>query len=863
MMFLLVGLLMMLSQPLLAGAELPMRNFTIAAQGRAATIVCSTNEWPGVRRTVGDLRDDVHRVSGVMPEVKLCKNIKDIPLGAIIAGTLGRNPWVERLARRHGLSVDSIRGKWESYIVAVTTDGVLIVGSDRRATIYGIYDISERIGVSPWYWWADVPVRHQDTVTLAVGMHLQSSPAVKFRGIFINDEWPSFGTWSEKHFGGMNSKMYCHLFELLLRLHANYLWPAMWGTNFNEDDPLNPKLADEYGIVMGTSHHEPMMRSHNEYTSRREKVGPWDYATNKKRIDHFFLDGMVRNKHYDNLVTIGMRGDGDVAMGKGDDTENMQTLQDVIHGQRSIIKKIYGREDAVPQLWAIFTEVQRYYDRGFRVPDDVTLLFCDNNWGYIRRAGNSEIRSRKGGAGLYYHIDMNGGPWNDRWINTSPIPKLREQLELAYRSGLDRIWIINVGDLKPKELPIDFIMHYAWNPSAVQAGDEGRWLRNFSSNIFGEELADSVADILTRYPKYNLWRKIETEIPGLYDVERGEAKQLYQLWQELKEKTIRLEKRVPAEMKDAFYQLVYYPAVASAGAHQIYVDAGYYGYLAARGDSTALRYKADAERLFMKDQELAGHYNKGMKEGKWDGMMLDKKLGYTHWYMPDADSLPAMFREPIAERQQTERKAVEMWNALPEVAILATAYTRNVPSITHFWRSLPDLGRYDGCMGSSDVMAPSDTTASAPHLEYTITQPQDTALVIALGILPTQDIYPQRGLRIGVSIDGGQMHILDARRGLVDTFGEYTTDHIMLNPILRPLPSISHLSLSGWDQECHQQKQMRNEVFDDLRWLDITFPTVAKGNHTLQVYLIDPEIALEQIVVNPDNHNYSYFRWVK
>lgn len=237
---------------------------------------------------------------------------------------------------------------------------------------------------------------------------------MKYRGIFINDEWPSFGGWAQKHFGGLNHQMYGHLFELLLRLKANYLWPAMWATAFNEDDPLNPKLADEYGIVMGTSHHEPMMRSHKEYTRRRSEVGPWDYSVNKTRLDSFFQEGLERNKAYDNLVTIGMRGDGDVAMGKGDDAENMKTLHSVIDGQRQIIKNVYGRDDSVPQLWAIFTEVQRYYDAGFTVPDDVTLLFCDNNWGYIRRTGPGKERQRKGGMGLYYHIDMNGGPWNDR-----------------------------------------------------------------------------------------------------------------------------------------------------------------------------------------------------------------------------------------------------------------------------------------------------------------------------------------------------------------------------------------------------------------------------------------------------------------
>jgi hypothetical protein len=281
--------------------------------------------------------------------------------------------------------VSKVRGQWESYLIDLVDDNLVIAGSDKRGTIYGIYEISKQIGVSPWYWWADVPVRHQDNLYYTAGRVVQPSPKVKYRGIFINDEWPSFGGWTKEKFGGQNSKAYTHMFELLLRLKANYLWPAMWDSKFNEDDPLNPLLADEYGIVMGTSHHEPMMRAHKEYTNRRNEVGPWDYSVNKERLDKFFRDGMERNKKYENLVTIGMRGDGDVAMGKGNDEDNMKTLSKVIDSQRKIISDIYGRPDAVPQLWAIFTEVQRYYDAGFNVPDDVTLLLCDNNWGYIRR----------------------------------------------------------------------------------------------------------------------------------------------------------------------------------------------------------------------------------------------------------------------------------------------------------------------------------------------------------------------------------------------------------------------------------------------------------------------------------------------
>ena len=447
------------------------------------TITYDDNDWEDVKIAIRNLQNDLKAVTGS-------------DKANIVIGTVGKSKYL----KSYGKITKALKGKWEQYIITTDGDTLIIAGSDKRGTIYGIYELSRQIGVSPWYWMADAPIAKHDRIYVSRGEYTDGEPAVKYRGIFINDEWPSFGTWCNTHFGGINSKAYSKIFELLLRLKANYLWPAMWDSRFNEDDPLSPKVADEMGIVMGTSHHEPMMRAHKEYVTRKDSVGPWDYAMNPNRLDKFFTEGIERNKPYENIITIGMRGDGDVAMGAGNDADNMKTLKKVIASQRNIINKVYGKPaSSVPQLWAIFTEVQRYYDAGFTVPDDVTLLLCDNNWGYIRRIGRDFERKRKGGLGLYYHIDMNGGPWNDRWVNTTTVPKLRQQLNLAYKTGLDRIWIINVGDLKPKEMPIDFIMKYAWNPDAIQPGDEKAYQEEFAESIFGKEYASEIADIISKY----------------------------------------------------------------------------------------------------------------------------------------------------------------------------------------------------------------------------------------------------------------------------------------------------------------------------------------------------------------------------
>jgi len=677
---------------------------------------------------------------------------------------------------------------------------------------------------------ADAPIQKHEQIFAKSGIYTDGEPKVKYRGLFINDEWPSFGTWCNNQFGGINSKAYARIFELMLRLKANYFWPAMWDSRFNEDDPLSPQLADDMGIVMGTSHHEPMMRAHKEYVNRKESIGAWDYSTNKANLDRFFEEGLERNKAYDNLITIGMRGDGDVAMGNGDDEENMKTLKDVVDGQREIIERVYKKPASeVPQLWAIFTEVQRYYDAGFTVPDDVTLLFCDNNWGYIRRTGPEKEQTRKGGMGMYYHIDMNGGPWNDRWINTTTAAKIREQLNLAYQTGIDRIWIINVGDLKPKEMPIDFIMHYAWNPDDYPADKIDQYMVDWARSIFGGEYAREIADIVTEYSNMNLERKPEVQSVGIYSVETGEAQRMYDRWDELEKRTLSLSKKMSAEMQDAFYQLVEYPAVASAGVAKIYLAA-------TMGDTLTMK------ALFERDKIMTDKYNKDIAGGKWDGMMLDKHIGYRMWSMPNDNTLPRA-AQPSGKTGITAN----------ETAIMAHDYTRRTDTDDARWIFLPGLGRGKGNMGIEPVTAKSRPLGDGATLEYDINFSQSGKQKLALGILPTNDVNPARGLRIGVRVDDGEMQTIDARQGYVDTFNEYTKENIARSKVLKPLPRPANdIYLSGGRQ------RMRSEVFDNLRWLSIDIEIPTEGKHTVKVVMIDPEIVVEKLVINPDNEHPSY-----
>ena len=413
------------------------------AQGRTlASIYVDPNDYAGVARAARDLQADVARVTGRSPRFA---NVETgLGTNAIVIGTIGKNAVIDRLIRQRKIDVTGIAGQWESFLIQVVPQpvpgvavGLIIAGSDKRGTIYGIYDLSEQMGVSPWYWWADVPVAHKDALFVKAGKYVQGPPAVKYRGIFLNDEAPALAGWAHEKFGNLNHQMYEKVFELLLRLKANYLWPAMWNNAFNEDDPLNPKLADEYGIVMGTSHHEPMLRAQQEW--KRHGTGPWNYATNAEVLRQFWTEGAERNKNYESVFTIGMRGDGDLPMVEGGDmAANVNLLERIVADQRKIIADHVNPDvSKVPQLWALYKEVQEYYENGMRVPDDVTLLWCDDNWGNIRRLPTDDERKRSGGAGIYYHFDYVGDPRSYKWLNTIPITKVWEQMNLAhhYRRG--------------------------------------------------------------------------------------------------------------------------------------------------------------------------------------------------------------------------------------------------------------------------------------------------------------------------------------------------------------------------------------------------------------------------------------------
>ncbi|WP_347840146.1 glycosyl hydrolase 115 family protein [uncultured Draconibacterium sp.] len=618
--------------------------FTIVSSDEITSIYYEASENILVQKAASFLASDIEKVSGKKPAVLTSDEELDSKI--IVVGTLGNNPLIDRLISNKKLDVSPIKNKWEGFIIETVKnpfDGVkealVIVGSDRRGTAYGIFTLSQEMGVSPWYWWADVPVKKKERIYLANGRFVSEGPAVKYRGIFINDEAPAFRNWAKEKFGGPNHQCYETIFELLLRNKANYLWPAMWlPTMFNVDDPLNPKVADEYGIVMSTSHHEPMMRSHNEWGKFGK--GAWNYETNKENLQEFWREGFERVKDYESVVTVGMRGDGDEAMSED---AAVGLLKEIIADQREIIADVSGKPaNETPQVWAVYKEVQEYFDKGMRVDDDIIVLFCDDNWGNLRILPKKEDLSHPAGYGIYYHFDYVGAPVSYRWLNTTQIERTWEQMKLAYEHGVEDLWLVNVGDIKPMELPISFFLDFAWNPNAIQANDLPAYYTEWATQQFGPQYAPEIAELLAFYTKYNARRTPEMLTPTTYSIENfREADRIVDEYKTLLNKSETLYKKIPGAYKPAFYQLVQSPIELSANINEMYVAAGKNKYYAERGAVSANYYAQKVKELFDKDAELTQRFHEHAN-GKWNHMMSQTHIGYTSWNHPPLNTMPAV-----------------------------------------------------------------------------------------------------------------------------------------------------------------------------------------------------------------------------
>lgn len=670
--------------------------FCLVNNGKAAPLAVHSADYPGVVRVVGDLKADINRVAQTEPSIAMDQipGAKEV----VLIGTIGKSPLIDNLIAAKKLDVKGIAGKWETWLIQVIEKplpgirrALVIAGSDQRGTIFGVYDLSKQIGVSPWYWWDDVPPRQRRALYILPGRHSMGEPAVKYRGFFINDENPQTGTWAPWYFGpglvpgyegGLNHKYWEKVFEVMLRLKANYLWPAVWGRAFAEDDPENHATAKLYGIVMGTSHEAPMMRGIEEWNRHVVKDsagnisgdpyggnGQWRYSVNADALKAYWRDGIQRmvDEDFEGIVTIGMRGPGDVSLPPED---GIPLVNSFISAQREIIAEVTGKDPAeTPQVWTLYKEVQDWWDAGLRVPDDVTVMWCDDNWGNIRKLPDQSLPDRAGGYGLYYHFDYVGGGRNYKWVDTNLLPNIWEQMHLAYRYGVDRIWIVNVGDMKNEELPLEFFLDYAWNPDSLPVEKIPEWERRWAKQQFGARYADEIAHILHEYSKLQSDRKPEllnrkitldpnvdiTVDPGAAVVYSDgcpfsltayrEMELITEQWVKLAEDADKIRRKLSGEMQDAYFELVYYQVKASALMYEIRLN-GFKNLLyLAQGRAATNDLAAIAQQKFDETKALEDYYNNILAGGKWKGWQTQPYLAYggpypnSGWQQPETNDV--------------------------------------------------------------------------------------------------------------------------------------------------------------------------------------------------------------------------------
>ena len=644
--------------------------FVLANGTKKASFLVEDSAFPGVRRIAGKVANDVKLVTDQLPE--LVSTLSETGEYVVLAATIGRSALLDQLVADGLLDIEVVKGLWEVYrfeiLEAYGKKLLVIAGSDKRGTIYGLFHVSELLGVSPWVYFADVMPKKRASVVIGSANNFTSKvPSVKYRGIFINDEWPSFGNWTMSHFGGFTAEMYEHVFELILRLKGNYLWPAMWSSNFSLDGPgmANALLADEMGIVMSNSHHEPCLRHSEEWDMVRgedTKYGnEWNFDRNREGLKEYWRDGLKRNGHLENIITIGMRGERDSEI-LGHDAglaENIQYLKDVIATQNELIRECVNEDlEQVPRMIALYKEVESYYYgdettpglEGYPELDGVTLMLCEDNFGNMRSLPTEKNRDHKGGFGMYYHFDYHGGPISYEWVNSTFLPKVWEQMSMAYDAGVRDIWIVNTGDLKPQELPISYFLDLAydfdeWGTKAVNttAAYTAKWVQKQFAGVFDNEEMDDAFALITNYTKLNAGCRPEAMRPDTYHpVQRGKADEVLSALEWLKEKADHLMDKVVSVVEGeggqllsdsryaAFVELLYYPVMASYNVMEWNIYAGKNAFYASQNRMIANTYADRMTECRQRDRELQKLYH-SVCEGKWDHMMSSEHIGFINW----------------------------------------------------------------------------------------------------------------------------------------------------------------------------------------------------------------------------------------
>lgn len=659
---------------------------TLAEGKKALPFVVEESAFEGVKRVAAKVALDVEKVSGAKPDILAAAD--NAGSRFVLCATLGKSALAEKLVSEGRLDVSAVTGKREVFALQIVEKpfadverALVILGSDKLGTIYGMFSLSEYIGVSPMCYFGDAEPLKKERIEIAEDIErVSKEPSVKYRGFFINDEWPCFGNWTFSHFGGFTAQMYDYVFEFLLRMKGNFMWPAMWTSSFPLDGPgsLNEELADMYGITIAYSHHEPCLRASEEWDKVRGENtlygNEWNYYTNSEGLSNYWADALKRSGKYQHLITIGMRGERDSSMLGPNATlkDNIDLLKDIITKQRQLIGEYVNPDvDSVPQLLALYKEVEAYFYgdentqglKEWKELENVIFMLCEDNFGHMRTLPTEEMRAHKGGFGMYYHFDYHGGPVSYEWMPSTTFALTWEQMTQAYDYGIRDVWIVNVGDLKGNEIALNYFLTLAYDFDKWGSSAPNSWrtyLKQWVAQTFpgaAKEQQESIAQVYTEFVDMNAKRRPEALHAGIYHpCHYGETDRMLAWAKRIEEKNEAVFEALDEITKQAYYSLIYYPAKTSINLLRMHLYAGKNAHYASQGRKAANKYGELLEECIKEDRRLSAQFG-AFRDGKWRGMELEEHIGFTKWN-DDGWRYPVrMYVEPVTKPRMSVSRA--------------------------------------------------------------------------------------------------------------------------------------------------------------------------------------------------------------
>jgi hypothetical protein len=725
--------------------------FKIVDKGQSVPILFDPNDADVVGICSKALADDIELITGVSPKLKTWPQTDaDV---VIIVGTLGRSKPIDTIVKAAKLSVKTIEEKWESFLIQFVDnplvgidEALVITGSDPRGTAYGIFELSNRLGVSPWVYWADVNPVHSKDLSISIDTIVMGPPSVKYRGIFLNDEDWGLKPWAARNMDtdikDIGPRTYARIFELMLRLKANYIWPAMHPCTkafFYYDE--NPKIAAQYSIVLGSSHCEPMLRNNvdewknNFLEEYGKEPGPWRYDTNEKEIKRYWEDRIiqVKNKKIEGVFTIGMRGIHDSDMPGPESIEGkIYLLNKVIVDQRTILSTHLAKDATkIPQIFCPYKEVLHLYNAGARIPDDVTLVWADDNHGYIRKLSTLKEQRRSGGSGVYYHLSYWGAPEDYLWLCSTSPSLISYEMSKAYNYGANQLWVFNVGDIKPAEMEIEFAMDLAWDVNAWPPEKAVNFIEEWAGRTFGKAVSKEITEIKIDY--YRLASSGKPEHIDKIEFSEEEINTRLTTYKKIAQKAQKLKDRIPGHLQDAYFQLILYPVLGAANMNEkhFYAHEGY----------------ADkSKQAFDEITRLTNIYNKEIADGKWNDIMNMNPRNRSVFGIPE-------IRDKNTESDSSDKLVKPIRNISVSELKFDNKKLHLISGLGVDGVSLSRI-KFDG---------PSYSNAkidSAPSASFKIHLPEGQR-IIELICVPTHAIHEGRGLRTGINFGDNPSKIVD------------------------------------------------------------------------------------------------------